>query len=145
MHALLSLLRFISMYLWALAYALFSMPAWADAGSAVSVGTVLQTLLSLLFILGLFVFSAYLLRKTRSGRGFGGNGPLRVVGGLMLGTRERVVLVEVGDTWLVVGISPGQMRTLHALPKGELSTTTIDEQPFGHWLKQIIERKHADK
>jgi flagellar protein FliO/FliZ len=30
------------------------------------------------------------------------------------------VLVEVGDTWIVVGLVPGQIRTLHTLPKGEL-------------------------
>jgi flagellar protein FliO/FliZ len=38
----------------------------------------------------------------------------------MIGTRERIVLVEIGDTWIVVGLVPGQIRTLHTLPKGEL-------------------------
>jgi flagellar biogenesis protein FliO len=52
--------------------------------------------------------------------------PLRVVGGLMIGTRERIVLVEIGDTWIVVGLVPGQIRTLHTLPKGDL-------KPAGEW------------
>jgi flagellar protein FliO/FliZ len=39
----------------------------------------------------------------------------------MIGNRERIVLVEVADTWIVVGLVPGQIRTLHTLPKGELN------------------------
>jgi flagellar protein FliO/FliZ len=30
-------------------------------------------------------------------------GTIRVIGGAMVGQRERVVLLEVADTWLVVG------------------------------------------
>ncbi len=104
---------------------------------------VLQTVLSLLFILGLLFLATYLLRKTGAGRGLGSNGPLRIVGNLMIGTRERIVLVEVGDTWLVVGVGPSQIRTLHTLAKGELPDSTMNAQPFGQWLKQMIERKNV--
>ncbi|MEF8758189.1 MAG: flagellar biosynthetic protein FliO [Candidatus Accumulibacter sp. UW25] len=30
------------------------------------------------------------------------------------------MLLEVDDSWIVVGLVPGQIRTLHTLPKGEL-------------------------
>ncbi|MBV5346450.1 MAG: flagellar biosynthetic protein FliO, partial [Rhodoferax sp.] len=83
-------------------------------------GTVLQTVLSLLFILALLFLAAYLLRRFSSARGLAGQGPLKIMGGLMLGTRERIVLVEVGNTWLVIGIGPGQISTLHSMPKGEV-------------------------
>ncbi len=99
-------------------------------------------LLGLLLIIGLLFFAAYFLRKLNGGKSFGNTGPLKVVGGLMLSTRERIVLVEVGDTWLVVGIVPGQIKTLHTLPKGELPAGNSGDRPFGHWLKQMTERKH---
>jgi len=111
----------------------------------VTAGAMLQTVLGLLLILGLLFLAAYLLRKINGGRGFGSNGPLRVVGGLMLSTRERIVLVEVGDTWLVVGVGPGQIRTLHTMPKGEAPGSGAGEKPFGQWLKQITERKNENK
>ena len=31
------------------------------------------------------------------------------------GTRERVVMLRAADTYLVLGVAPGQVRTLHVL------------------------------
>lgn len=104
----------------------------------------LQTALGLLIVLGLIFLAAYVARKMNQGRGFGGNGLLRVVGGTMIGARERIVLVEIGDTWLLIGVGPGQIRTLHTMPKGEPPVPSSDSgKPFGQWLKQVIERDHA--
>ena len=99
-------------------------------------------LLGLTLIIGILFVGAYLLRKLNGGRSFGNTGPLRIVGGLMISTRERIVLVEVGDSWIVVGIVPGQIKTLHTLPKGELPATKDGEKSFSQWLKQITERKN---
>lgn len=120
--------------------------ACAQAASAelpgISTGAMLQVLLGLLLLLGLLFAAATFLRKLSGGRGFGGNGPMRLVGGLMIGTRERIALVEIGDTWLVIGITPGQIRTLHTLPKGELPPTVAGDKSFGKLLKQMIDGKH---
>ena len=102
----------------------------------------LQTGLSLLFVIGLLFLAAYLLRRFGSGYGFGKTGPMKIVGGLMISARERIVLVEVGDDWIVVGIVPGQIKTLHTLPKGELPVANHMEKPFGQWLKQMTERNN---
>jgi flagellar protein FliO/FliZ len=120
--------------------------AWAEGGATevpgVAVGTVLQTVLGLLLILALLFLAAYGLRRLNGGQGLGGGGPLKIVGGLIMGTRERIVLIEVGDTWLVIGVAPGQIRTLHRMPKGEVPQPSLGEKHFGHWLKQMIERKN---
>lgn len=105
----------------------------------------LQTGFGLLMVFGMLFLAAYLLRKFGSGRAFGMKGPLRVVGGLMISTRERIVVVEVGDVWLVVGVGPGQIRTLHTMPKGETPPPSSDEKPFGQWLKQMIEHKNESR
>lgn len=42
-------------------------------------------------------------------------GALRVLGGLSLGTRERLVLVKVGNAQLLLGVAPGRVQTLHVL------------------------------
>lgn len=98
-------------------------------------------LLGLTLIIGLLFAGAYLLRKLNGGRSFGHTGPMRIVGGLMISARERIVLLEVGDEWIVVGIVPGQIKTLHTLPKGELEAPGKDDRSFSQWLKQIGERK----
>jgi len=111
----------------------------------VSGGAMLQMLLGLALIVGLLFAGAYLLRKLNGGRNFGHSGPLKIVGGLMLSPRERVVLIEVGDEWIVVGVVPGQIKTLHTLPKGELPVGSAGEKPFVQWLKQISERGDEKK
>ena len=99
-------------------------------------------LVGLVVIIGLLFAGAYLLRRLNDGRSFGHSGPLKVIGGLSLSARERIVLVEIEGTWLVIGIVPGQIKTLHTLPKGELPPGTRPAMPFAHWLKQLTERPH---
>ncbi|TFH85388.1 flagellar biosynthetic protein FliO [Billgrantia azerbaijanica] len=41
---------------------------------------------------------------------------LRVVTSAALGSRERLVVVEVEGTWLVLGVGGGQVNKLHELP-----------------------------
>lgn len=116
------------------------------AEPGVSSGTYIQLLLGLGLILGLLWATAFFARKLLGGKGFG-QGGLRLLGGVALGPKERIVLVEAGDTWLVVGIVPGQIRTLHTLPKGSLPDappSTANEIPFAQWLQRIKERgSHA--
>ena len=118
---------------------------WAQATAVetpgVSGSAILQMLLGLILIIALLFTGAYLLRKLNGGRSFGHTGPMRIVGGLMISARERIVLLEVGDEWIVIGIVPGQIKTLHTLPKGEIQNTGGNEKSFGQWLKQISERK----
>ena len=127
---------------------LFLLPIQAHASETpvpgVSSGSYLQAALALALIVGLLMGAAWLARKISGGKVFG-QGGMKIIGGVALGPRERLVLVEVGDTWLVIGLVPGQIRTLHQLPKGkelDLSSATTDsaDAPFKQWLKSVSER-----
>lgn len=89
-----------------------SLPAMAAGADVAGVSGML---LSLLLILGLFVLAAWLIRRYLPQAGK--SGPVKVIGATALGTRERIIVVEVEDTWLVLGSGGGQLRTLHTLPK----------------------------
>jgi len=109
----------------------------------VSTGTYLQAALALALIVALLGGTAWLARKVSGGKGFG-QGVVKIIGGVALGPRERIVLLEVGNEWLVVGIVPGQIRTLHRLEKGSLPSENlpaVDEKPFAQWLHGISERR----
>jgi flagellar protein FliO/FliZ len=111
----------------------------------VSGAAMLQTLLSLLLIVGILFAGAYLLRRFNGGRAFGSSGPMRIISGLMLSPRERIVLVEIEDTWLVIGIVPGQIKTLHTLPKGVTPPHGANDKAFGQWLRQVVEKKNEER
>lgn len=101
--------------------------------------------MALLLIIGLLLGTAWAARKVSGGKMFG-QGNMRVISGIALGPKERIVLVEVEDQWLVIGIVPGQIRTLHTLPKGsDIATEAASTPPaFVDWLNTIRERnKHA--
>ncbi|MGP8473971.1 flagellar biosynthetic protein FliO [Burkholderia sp. PR2] len=95
-------------------------------GSAVpslGVGAVLQTLVGLAVVIGLVFGCAWLARRfgfQPARRG----GPLKVVSSVGLGAKESATIVEIGDTWLVLGVAPGNVRLLHTLPAGSAAVTT---------------------
>lgn len=88
-------------------------PAWAATSTTTSVATVL---ISLVLILGGFALVAWLARRYLPGLG-GSQGVVKVVGATMVGPRERVVVIEVEDARLVLGVGGGQVRLLHTLPR----------------------------
>ncbi|MEW6133930.1 MAG: flagellar biosynthetic protein FliO [Pseudomonadota bacterium] len=97
--------------IWTVMLATASVPARAAESTAGVAGM----LLSLVLILGLFVLAAWLVRRYLPQAGK--SGPVKVIGATMVGARERVVVVEVEGTWLVLGVGGGQVRTLHTLPR----------------------------
>jgi len=82
----------------------------------VGAGGILQVFIALVFVLALIVGLAFLLRRFSTVQP-GAAGVVRVLGGVALGQRERAVLVQVGETQLLIGIAPGEIRTLHVLDK----------------------------
>lgn len=74
----------------------------------------MQLTLGLIVVLGAIAVLAWLLRRTQA-VGVSVNGGLKVLGGVAIGQRERVVLVQVGETQLLLGVAPGSIRTLHEL------------------------------
>jgi flagellar protein FliO/FliZ len=95
---------------------LLLVPSWALAATDTT-GSLFTVLLSLVLILGGFVAVAWFVRRYLPG--MGAQGAVKVVGTTAVGARERVVTVEVGDTWLLLGVGGGNVRLLHTLPKPE--------------------------
>jgi flagellar protein FliO/FliZ len=91
----------------------FASPAAWAAPDATS--SMLTVLLSLALILGGFVAVAWFARRHLPG--MAAQGAVKVVGTTAVGARERVVVVEVADTWLLLGVGGGNVRLLHTLPK----------------------------
>jgi flagellar protein FliO/FliZ len=94
--------------------------AYVPPPPAVSTGSIMQIVFSLLLVLVVIVLVGWLLKRINVAQQGSGN-LLKVLGGVSIGQRERIVLVEVKDTWLLIGVGPGQIRTLHTLEKPESS------------------------
>ncbi len=67
-------------------------------------------------------------------------GQIRMLGGLSLGGREKLLVVEVGEAQLVLGVSPGRVHTLYVL-EGDKRLSTTPTQGFGEQLKRAIKSR----
>ncbi|HZW14173.1 MAG TPA: flagellar biosynthetic protein FliO [Noviherbaspirillum sp.] len=127
----------------AIAQATATTPASAAPSSA---GNLLQVLLGLVVVLALMAGTAWVLKRMGVAAAGAGN-VARIVGGVSVGNRERVVVVEVADQWIVVGIAPGSVNALSTMPRQEIAATT-QEPPggknFAAWLKQTIEKRNGN-
>ena len=114
----------------------------------VGAGSVLQVLLGLAIVLGMVFAAAWAIRRFNPNAASGG-GVVRIVGGAAVGNRERVVIVEVADTWLVVGVAPGRVSQLHSLPRParapDTEQVTSPGAGFATWLRKTIENRTANR
>lgn len=72
----------------------------------------MRVVIALLLVLGAIIAAGRLARRVR-GVGGGSSSALQVLGQLSLGARERAVLIRVGEHQLLIGVAPGNVRTLH--------------------------------
>ena len=112
----------------------------------VSTGSLLQMLLGLAMVLAMVVAGAWLMKRFATQRSSSA-GAIRIIAGAAVGPRERVVLLEVADTWLVIGVAPGRVNALHALPRGTLpdgaAARPADTPTFIAGLRRILEQRDA--
>nr|WP_244183433.1 flagellar biosynthetic protein FliO [Xenorhabdus kozodoii] len=72
---------------------------------------------------------------------------LNVKASCSLGPKERVVVVEVDDNWLVLGVTSQQINLLHQMPAPPDTVdkeTAFKSQPFGQMLKNTLQRKNKN-
>lgn len=100
-----------------------------------------RLLLGLLVVVALMMSLAWLMRRM-GGFTRAAAGSLRVLGGLSLGTRERVVLIQIGETQLLLGVAPGRVQTLHVLehPISIQESNQSDKGPFAAALGAALQR-----
>lgn len=100
----------------------------------VGMATLGKTAAALALVIAIILICTALLRRWGPQRRAAG-GHLQVVGSAALGSRERVVIVEVEGTWLVLGVGGGQVNKLHELPaparpSGDLSPSAAEGERF---------------
>lgn len=79
-------------------------------------------MLGLGIVLALIVGASVFLKRMSPGR-LGRHGLLKPITAVAVGPRERIVVVEVGDTWMVVGVTATHITPLHIMAKGAFPET----------------------
>jgi flagellar protein FliO/FliZ len=87
----------------------------APVASSGVAGQLTQLVFGLLLVLGLIFFLAWLLRRVQQAGPAGKGQVIELIGSRALGPRDRLMLVQVGNEQILLGLSPGTITALHVL------------------------------
>ncbi|MCL6414470.1 flagellar biosynthetic protein FliO [Aestuariirhabdus sp. Z084] len=107
-----------------------------------SAGSMVQVLGGLLLVVALIFVISWLMRRV-SGITVGHGGKLKVLAGIPLGPRDRLVLVKVGDKQILLGASPGRINTLHVFDEPVIEDSDEPASDFAQKLQEIVKRGGA--
>lgn len=95
----------------------------------------------LLLVVILIFVAAWLVRRMGN-VGIGNRGVIKFLGSLAVGQRERVVLIQVGDTQLLLGVAQGQVNTLYKLEQ-PIETDSHNSNKFAVRLQEMLQQKKS--
>ncbi|WP_340123073.1 flagellar biosynthetic protein FliO [Methylobacter svalbardensis] len=129
-------------------FAVSGADASKQAVRTVSSGDALHWGVGLLIVLAIFFLCVWGMRKL-SGISVNGAEKMRVVGGLSLGMREKVILLQVGKKQLILGVTPGRIEALHVLEgddclNSEPSPSMARDSGFAQKLMQVMKGRSDD-
>lgn len=93
---------------------------------------------SMLIVIGTVIALGWLYSRLRFNGG-GRGSVIKIVASHGLGPKERLLLVEVGDRQLLVGMTASSVQTLHAFDRPVAAEEVISETPgFAGRLRAAI-------
>ena len=136
-----------------IAPALSMAAAPVPAADPIGAGSVLQLTLSLAAVVAAIFGLGWLLRRLHGMPG-STHRALKVIATLPVGTRDRIAIIQAGDTQVLIGVSPGRIQTLHVLerPVGAAvgaASAAIGAEPIGpegpptSRFKSLLDRESA--
>ena len=105
----------------------------------------MQLLFGLLLVIGLIFLLAWLVRRMQQVVPRGGQ-VIQLLASQSLGARERLLLVEVGGEQILLGLTPGSIRTLHVLAKPVSAEAAQPATPeFAQRLMELLGKNQKDR
>lgn len=86
-------------------------------------------MLGALVLVFLCFFIVVLLVKRINSNQFGGKNHIQLMSSIGVGPREKVLLLQVGDTQLLLGSTPNNIRTLHTFSEPVVATEIENQMP----------------
>ncbi|HBB4103810.1 flagellar biosynthetic protein FliO [Escherichia coli] len=113
--------------------------ATVQSSAPVSAAPLLQVSGALIAIIALILAAAWLVKRLGFAPKRTGVNGLKICASASLGARERVVVVDVEDARLVLGVTAGQINLLHKLPPSA-PTEEIPQPDFQSVMKNLLKR-----
>lgn len=118
-----------------------------QAAPVADVTTLVRMIIGLAVVVAAIIGLAWFLRRVGGVTGQRLGDQLQVIGGLTVGQRERVVLLQVGEQQLLLGVAPGRVQTLHVLEQPLEQPTTArgakrsTDGAFADRLRRVMQQQ----
>ena len=100
-----------------------------------------KTAFALILLIIIILLCAWLIKKINSLQNK--NTPMHIVGSIPIGSKERIIIVEIQDKWLILGITPQSINMLHELPATpqdtDLSKLTDNNNSFARKFLESLQ------
>lgn len=109
-------------------------------------GQLTQLMLGLLVVLAVIVALAWVVRRVQQAAPRGGQ-VIDIVSARALGPRDRLVLVQIGDEQVLLGVSPGRITSLHVMKEPVRSPARSEQATpeFAQRLMELLGKDQKDK
>jgi len=124
--------------------AFLSMPRLADAADAVGATStaspnLVRIVVSLVLVVGILIVLAITFKKfglNRMQSAF----PVKIIGAVSLGSNQRIMIIEAGEEWIVLGVTPQNISTITRMPRQEGDNTAggIDKPDVPAWMQSAL-------
>lgn len=116
----------------------------AKALRAENVTNPLVVLGGLALIVALIYGCAWLMKRVGGGH-FGAAGGMKIIAGISVGPREKVLLLEVGEQQVLVGVAPGRVSHLQTFPEPVITSTSSDNTAFADKFKSMLSAQKGEQ
>lgn len=118
--------------------------AGGKGGDPVSSANLLQLVVGLAVVIGLIFALSWFFRRYGNFTSVNRN-DFRVIAGLSMGQRERVVMLQVGSHQVLIGVAPGRVERLHVFDTPVLHNEAVaGPDSFAARLASVIKQKAQD-
>lgn len=99
---------------------------------------IFSMIMSMLIVVGAVVALGWLYSRLRFNSSAGGD-VINILASRGLGPKERLLLVEVGDKQLLVGITASSVQTLHTFERPVVTASPVGDVPgFADRLRSVM-------
>jgi flagellar protein FliO/FliZ len=102
-----------------------------------------RQILSFLLVIGMILVCAWILKKTRHLTS-PQHKNIKVITATPLGIREKLVLIQVGEQQILLGVTPQSINTLYVLQEPLTEHNEKQKMPFSHFLKPFLATPEAN-
>ncbi len=96
----------------------------------------------LILVVALIFLFAWLLKKFNFNQ-HSQNGLIRIIAGLSMGTRDRIVLLQIGEEQILLGLTPGRIQKLHTLSQPLDAVSEAPGSAFADKLQRLMGDRKA--